>query len=243
MREQRIETPPVVERLFDQVADLEGPAPLGLAAVRLSLLRDLRPVRPALPTGWFALAFLLIFAALSLLSLRFMAPLGWVSLQPMQRASLFTTLAASASLLAFALSRQMSPGSRSLPPATLLSGLFVLFCLVAAGLFHTRAEAHFLLDGQSCLQQGTPYAIPAALLFVFILRLGALLNPTGSAALTGMLAGLVSTTALEIHCPNQNLWHILTFHFGIPAAGATLGAAAVWCSRTLSAVASRAGKP
>jgi hypothetical protein len=48
---------------------------------------------------------------------------------------------------------------------------------------------------------------------------------TGAA--TGLLAGLVGASVLEIHCPNLDAWHILLSHLGVAAlcsmAGLTLG--------------------
>jgi hypothetical protein len=44
---------------------------------------------------------------------------------------------------------------------------------------------------------------------------------TGAA--TGLLAGLVGTTALEIHCPNLDAWHILVAHLGVGVLGAIGG--------------------
>jgi len=34
-------------------------------------------------------------------------------------------------------------------------------------------------------------------------------------ATTGLLAGLVGTTVLELHCPILNGWHILASHLGV----------------------------
>jgi hypothetical protein len=44
---------------------------------------------------------------------------------------------------------------------------------------------------------------------------------TGAA--TGLLAGLVGTTALEIHCPNLDAWHILVSHLGVAVIGTMVG--------------------
>ena len=44
---------------------------------------------------------------------------------------------------------------------------------------------------------------------------------TGAA--TGMLAGLVGTSVLELHCPNMDAWHVLASHLGVAALGAIAG--------------------
>jgi hypothetical protein len=44
---------------------------------------------------------------------------------------------------------------------------------------------------------------------------------TGAA--TGLLAGMVGTSALEIHCPNLHAGHILVSHLGVAVLGAIVG--------------------
>jgi hypothetical protein len=44
---------------------------------------------------------------------------------------------------------------------------------------------------------------------------------TGTA--TGLLAGLVSTSVLEIHCPNLDAGHILVSHLGVAIMCALVG--------------------
>jgi hypothetical protein len=73
------------------------------------------------------------------------------------------------------------------------------------------------------LKAGLPYAIPAAFLFWLILRRGAILSLRIAGATTGMLAGLVSTTVLEVHCPNRDIWHILVWHLGFALLGLVAG--------------------
>ncbi len=73
--------------------------------------------------------------------------------------------------------------------------------------------------GREMLERGIPYAIPAAFVFWFILRRGAILSFRVVGAITGMLAGLVSTTVLEVHCPNLNVWEVLIWHFEIAFRG------------------------
>jgi hypothetical protein len=188
------------------------------------ILGDLHPVRPLLPSWVFLLAFALIFVGLSYLGVLYLRPYGWFVLMPGQKIAVFGTLAATAALLAFSLVRQMVPGQKSLlRPGLLPVGLFVLLCLVVAGAFQVRADPDFLEAGKRCLKAGVPYAIPAALVFWLILRRGAILSPRVAGAITGMLAGLVSTTVLEVHCPNLNLWHILVWHVGIALLGMVSG--------------------
>jgi len=188
------------------------------------IIEDLRPVRRLLPSWVFLLAFLLVFAALSYAGVLYLRPYDWFVLMPGQKIAVFSTLAASAGLLAFSLVRQMVPGQKSLfRPELLPVGLFVLLSLVVASVFQVRTDPHFLRSGEACLKAGIPYAIPAAVVFWLILRRGAILSPRVSGATSGMLAGLVSTTVLEVHCPNQNLWHILVWHVGFALFGLVAG--------------------
>jgi hypothetical protein len=118
----------------------------------------------------------------------------------------------------------MVPGQRSLlRPALLPVVIFVFLSLIVAGVFQVKADPHFLEWGYRCLKAGVPYSIPAALVFWLILRRGAILSPRLVGAFTGMLAGLVSTTVLEVHCPYFNVWHILVWHFGIALLGLLAG--------------------
>jgi hypothetical protein len=188
------------------------------------IVSNLRPVRPLLPSWVFFSAFALLFVTLSYAGISYLGAYGWFMLMPGQKLAVFAALAASAALLAFSLVRQMVPGQKSLlRPGLLPVGLFVLLCLVIAGVFQARPDPHFLQSGETCLRIGLPYAIPAAFLFWLILRRGALLSPLVTGATTGMLAGLVSTTVLEVHCPNFDLWHILVWHVGFALLGMTAG--------------------
>jgi len=59
--------------------------------------------------------------------------------------------------------------------------------------------------------------------FWLVLRRGAILSPAMTGAATGLLAGLVGTSALEIHCPNLHVGHILVSHLGVAVLGTTVG--------------------
>jgi len=186
--------------------------------------KNLRPIRPLPPSWLFLVAFFLVFIGLSAASLAYLHSSGWHMLMPVQKIAVFTTLAASSSLLAFSLVRQMTPGKRwPLRPGWLPVALFVLLCLVVTSVFQVRLEVDFLRAGEACMKAGLPYALPAAFIFWLLLRRGAILSPLAAGATAGMLAGLVSTTVLEVHCPNFDLWHILAFHVGIALLGMLAG--------------------
>jgi hypothetical protein len=211
-----------------QIAELPSAAvdvsPAELQRLQGMIVGRLRRVSP-LPASWlFLLAFAAVFAAVAGLGAWYLKPYGWFALMPVQKMAVFASLAAGAALLAFALVQEMVPGHRALLPERLLPlGLFVLLCLLFASVFQVRVESHFAGAAQACLKAGIPFAIPAGIVFVFILRRGALLSPRTTAATAGMLAGLVSTTVLEVHCRNLDVRHILVSHVSIALLGLIVG--------------------
>ena len=92
-----------------------------------------------------------------------------------------------------------------------------------ASFFTVEDEDNFWAQGWVCLRSGALFGFLAAIPFWFLLRRGAILSPRLSGAATGLLAGLVGTTALEIHCPILDLAHILTWHLGVAILGAVAG--------------------
>jgi Negative regulator of sigma F len=67
-------------------------------------------------------------------------------------------------------------------------------------------------------QQADPEAPPgrgAHSEFPVAARRGAILYPAMTGAAAGLIAGLVGTSILEIHCPNLNGWHTMVWHLGV----------------------------
>jgi hypothetical protein len=90
-------------------------------------------------------------------------------------------------------------------------------------LFRFQAEHHFWANNWACIKAGTPIGALAAVPLWLVLRRGAILSPGLTGAATGLLAGLVGTTALEIHCPNLDVRHILVSHLGVAVIGLIAG--------------------
>ena len=213
---------------FARVVELpSGDIPMNanqIGHLQRMIVSNLRPVRPLPPSWTFLLAFLLFLVAFGCAGVLYLGPGGWFLLMPRQKISVFLTLATSVVLLAFSLVRQMVPGQKSLlRPGLLPAGVFVLLCLAVASVFQVWTDSHFLQSGETCLKAGLPYAIPAAFAFWLLLRRGAILSPRMVGATAGMLAGLVSMTVLEVHCPNLNMWHILVWHVGFALLGIVAG--------------------
>ena len=213
-----------LSRIVDMPTSNPHLDPAQLERLEKLIVRRLKPVHQLAPSWILILAFFAAFALLSYIGVLYLGPRGWFLLMPVQKVTIFATLAASASLLTFSLVRQMVPGQKALLPSGLLpAGVFVLLCLAVASVFQVRAEKNFIQNGEACLKVGIPYAIPAGIVFWLILRRGAILSPRAVGAIAGMLAGLVSTTILEVHCPNLDLWHILFWHVGIALLGLLAG--------------------
>jgi len=110
----------------------------------------------------------------------------------------------------------MIPGSRHrISPRLLPAGIAVLLAIVIAAFFQFQHEQNFWGHAWPCIRVGLPIGVLAAMPFWLILRRGAILSPGMTGASTGLLAGLVGTSVLEIHCPNLDAWHILISHFGV----------------------------
>jgi hypothetical protein len=145
-------------------------------------------------------------------------------MSPLQAVVILGTLAISAGLLAYSLAQQMTPGSRHrIPPRLLPAGIIVSLMVAIAVLFQFQYERNFVEHGWACIRAGTPIGFLAAVPFWLVIRRGTILSPRLTGAATGLFAGLTGTSALEMHCPNLDAWHILASHLGVAVLGALLG--------------------
>lgn len=204
------------------------PAAGQLKRIEERILADLKPVKPLASAGALWAALLLLAAVVVASGVTVLGTAGWHALAALQRAAVFTALAAAAGLLAFSTGGQMVPGSALRPPPRLLIvAALGAISGICATLFVPRQESTFVATGLVCLRIGVTCAIPAALLLWLLLRRGAILNPMLTGATAGALAGLSGLTVLEIFCPNLNRYHILVWHLGAVlvsvAAGVVIG--------------------
>jgi hypothetical protein len=209
-------------------------SPAVVHRVETKLLADLKPVRPLASGRFFMIAFVAIFAALVATGVNRLGAYGWADLDIVRRILMFLSLGASTALLSFSLVRQMVPGSvHRVPPSILPAAVFTFLLLVMAGTFRFVREPHFMEAGLRCLGAGIPYGIPAAIVFWLIIRRGTVLSPRLTGATAGALAGLVGMTVLELHCPNFDMLHIITFHLGIVVIGTMAGLVLGFCGEFL----------
>jgi hypothetical protein len=195
---------------------VDAPAPATLRHIAESIATDLRPVRPIAPAGYFFGAILSIFVSAAALGVYRMGAHAIAIMTPVQTVAILGALAVSTGLLTYSLVQQMVPGSyHRIPPRLLPVVITISLTIAIAVLFQFKPEQHFWARNWDCLRAGTPIAVLAAIPFWLTLRRGAVLSPGMTGATTGLLAGLVGTSVLEIHCPNLDAWHILISHFGV----------------------------
>jgi hypothetical protein len=117
---------------------------------------------------------------------------------------------------AFVCVSESIPGSRRwIRPAWLLAASCIALAAVFAALFRDPGAERFVAHGIPCLKAGLATAVPAALLTWLALRRGYAVDRTGSATVRGVLAGLAGIVLLELHCPNFETAHVLTWHLAV----------------------------
>jgi hypothetical protein len=194
----------------------DSPSPATLRQIAEGIAADLRPVRPVAKARYFFGAFLAIFVSIVALGACRMGAFAFAVMTPLQTAAILSALAISIGLLAYSLVHQMVPGSRHrIPPRLLPVGITIALAIAIVILFQFQHERNFWANGWACIRAGIPIDVLAAVPFWLLLRRGAVLSPGMTGAATGLLAGLVGTSVLEIHCPNLDAWHILVSHLGV----------------------------
>lgn len=218
-------------RALDFPVGADAPSPESLRQLEQTLAAELRPVRPLAPARYFLAAFAAIFVLIAAIGGYRMGAFGISAMSPLQTVATLCALAASAGLLAYSLVQQMVPGSlHRIPLHFLPPAVMIWLVLVMAVVFQFEHEQNFWRQGWVCLRAGTPFGLAAAVPFWLLLRRGAILSPRVAGTAAGLLAGLVGTSALEIHCPILDASHILVWHLGIALIGALAGFAAGFAS-------------
>ncbi len=202
--------------------DAGAPSPAALRQIERGMVAGLRPVRPVAPSRHLFAAFAGIFACFVAFGVYRLGAFAVMS--PLQAWSILSGLAISSGLMAYSLANQMVPGSRHrIPPGLLAGGILILLTVAITVLFHFQHEGDFWAGNWACIRAGAPLGVLAAIPFWLVLRRGAVLSRGMTGAATGLLAGLVGTSVLEIHCPNLDAGHILVSHLGVSLLCATAG--------------------
>ena len=202
-------------------ADL--PSPKTLRRIELDIVANLRPVRPVAPKRLFA-TLVAIFVCVVALSVYRIGAFAIAVMSPLQTGAMLGTLAISSGLLAYSLVQQAIPGSRHrISPRLLPISILIALTVVVVLLFQFEQERNFWANAWWCIRTGAAIGALAAVPFWLVLRRGAILSPSMTGLAAGLFAGLVGMAALEIHCPNLDIWHILVSHIGVGVLGATAG--------------------
>jgi hypothetical protein len=211
--------------------DAGSPSPATLHHIERGIVADLRPVRPVARSRHLFAAFAGIFGSFVAFGVYRMGAFAIAVMSPLQAWAILSALAISSGLMAYSLTNQMVPGSRHrIPPRLLVGGILISLTLAVVVLFQFQHEEDFWAGNWACIRAGMPFGVLAALPFWLVLRYGAVLSPAMTGAASGLLAGLVGTSILEIHCPNLDAGHILLSHLGVSLlcamAGLIIGLAA-----------------
>jgi hypothetical protein len=181
-----------------------------------ALISDLSVVKPPAPVRHIFVSLVVVFIVLVVLMAYRLGAFGIAAMNPSQLARILGAIVISSGLLIYSLLRQIVPGSRHrISPRLLPMGVVVSLILVTSVSFQFQYEANFWTRGWVCLGLGLPIAGLAALPLGIVLRRGAVLYPAMTGAVTGLIAGLVGTSVLQIHCPNLDVWHIVVWHLGV----------------------------
>jgi hypothetical protein len=203
---------------------MDPPSPATLRKIAEGIATNLRPVRPLASARHLFGTFVVIFVAIVALSVYHKRASAIAAMTPLETVAILSALAISTGLLAYSLVNQMVPGSRHrISPELLPVGITVLLMIVIAALFQFQHERDFWGNAWPCIRTGTRIGLLAAIPFSLVLLRGAILSPRLTGAATGLLAGLVGTSVLEIRCPNLHAGHILVSHLGVAVLCALAG--------------------
>jgi hypothetical protein len=187
-----------------------------LKEIESAVMSDLTPVRPLASKSFYVAALAGIFLAVWIVGCILMGQAGWRAESLWQRIAVFTPLFVTVALLLASLERQMTPGAKYIRPTGIsAASAFILLLAMIALIFSPASETEFVRSGLVCFKTGLVFALPAAILFVPLLRRGARLTPALTGAAAGGLAGLAGLAVLEIQCSNLNVFHIVVWHVSV----------------------------
>jgi hypothetical protein len=191
----------------------------------VSTIQDsLKPVSRLRSTSTIVAQLIVTYLLIATAVTSMMKVAGIDAMRPGQLIGISIILAVGVALLSTSLAWQMKPGSlQRIPPpaavAILATGLVVGILL----LFPLRTPEAFLARGWRCLRAGLSMAMPAALVFGFIVRRGAPLSLGILGGTLGAIAGMLAVTVLQYTCDLQDIGHLLVWHGGVLAISTIFG--------------------
>jgi hypothetical protein len=133
-------------------------------------------------------------------------------------------LALSSILLAFSLTRQVTPGAaHHVNPRVLVPALAVAFVCAMLLLFPWNASRHFWVRGLLCFSFGISFAALASIPLWIVVRRRAILSPALTGATMGLFAGVLSAAVIHLGCPLAAGPHQAIWHATVPGFSALLG--------------------
>jgi hypothetical protein len=213
-----------LQALLDSSSQVDFPQALQ-DRIEAAILPGLRPVSPL--QSALRVAVMLLFCSIVMIAVANwrLGLAGWHARSGLQAFVIFSLLGIHALVLVTLLAHQMTPGSRRRASVWLYLTVPLLTLLAAdAWLFGYHWSPNFVPLALSCWEIGVVCAAISAPLFWLVLRRGLSLDPVGHGATTGLLAGLVGVTVLEIYCPYLDRLHISVSHIGAAATSTLVGA-------------------
>jgi len=194
--------------------------------IEADILRDLRPIVPLPSVGRVMGMLVLAVAFVTAVANYFLGTAGWHARNSLQATVSFVLLGASVLALTYALAHCMTPGSRHVHPVWAYLACPLLALLAAnSTMFGYHPNPQFVPQALWCWEIGVACAGLSAPIFWLVLRRGFPLNFLAQGAVTGLLAGLVGVTVLEIYCPQLDRLHISIAHIGAAITATLVGAA------------------
>jgi hypothetical protein len=204
--------------------DETDPPPEMLNRVASHLEADLLPIPPIASARTYMMLLAGISMSIAAIGAYCTGAFALHAMSPIQVISVMCALCAGVSVISWSLAHLIVPGSRHpLPPKPLPIAIVVLLGLVLIASFRMRDQTRFWQRGWLCIQFGFLFAVLATAPIWLLLRRGVISAPRLTGTVAGLLAGLVGTSVLEIHCSNPDLAHILVFHVGVAILGAMGG--------------------
>lgn len=198
--------------------------PALLERIAASMRSDLKPVRPLPGSGVLTSILLAIWTAVALAGGAWFGFYGVRRLDAGAAVLIFSELGAFALLAAAASGNSVIPGARRpVHPALVAAGGSALLAAIFALLFPDRTIGRFVPQGLACLRAGLLCAVPAAALTWLALRRGYAVDRPAAGIAVGTIAGLAGLAALELHCPNFRLPHVMVWHLAVVGIAAVAG--------------------